>query len=120
MMNHLNVDKIYVCLAEDVYAYIEEKGLEIEHNINVYFPYLFSEKQFKLEKTSFDNSIYDKYNELIDFHHKKYDDWFHKEQCLNRGQILLTHQDKFYSYFFFLLLYYPKVFVRKVFLYPYR
>jgi chemotaxis protein histidine kinase CheA len=71
LMNY-NARKIYVCLAEDVYPYLESSGLELEHTINVYFPYLFSEKKFKLDSGKFVDK-YLKYDEMIEFHHKIFD-----------------------------------------------
>ena len=68
LMNY-NAKKIFVCLAEDVYPYLETSGLELEHTINIYFPYLFSEKKFKLDSSKFVDK-YLKYDEMIDFHHK--------------------------------------------------
>ncbi len=67
LMNY-NARKIYVCLAENVYPYLESKGLELEHTVNVYFPYLFSENKFKIEPSTFVDK-YLKYDEMIDFHH---------------------------------------------------
>ena len=68
LMNY-NAKKIYICLAEDVYPYLESNGLELEHTINVYFPYLFSEQIFKLDQSKFVDK-YIKYDEMIDFHYK--------------------------------------------------
>jgi beta-1,4-mannosyl-glycoprotein beta-1,4-N-acetylglucosaminyltransferase len=67
LMNY-NTKKIYICLAEDVYPYLESTGLELEHTINVYFPYLFSEKKFKLDSSTFVDK-YLKYDEMIKFQH---------------------------------------------------
>ena len=72
LMNY-NARKIYVCLAEDVYPYLKSVGLELEHTINVYFPYLFSEQTFKIEPTTYKSDKYLKYDELIDFHHRIFD-----------------------------------------------
>ena len=76
LLDYPEVDIIYVCLAEHMYPYISKNSelkLEIEHVVNVYYPYLFEERilspdQFKKE----DYSQYNDYNETIDFHHVKY------------------------------------------------
>ena len=78
LMNY-NTKKIYICLAEDVYPYLESTGLELEHTVNVYFPYLFSEKKFKLDDSKFVDK-YLKYDEMIDFHHKIFNPEFATKQ----------------------------------------
>ena len=52
--------KIFVCLAEDVYPYLESKGLELEHTVNVYFPYLFAQSERNGE-FNLDSRFVDKY-----------------------------------------------------------
>ena len=75
IMNYPNImdNTIYVCLANNVYKNIKHKELELDHTINVYFPYLFSEKNIEL-KDEMENSDakYEKYNNMIHFHHSKY------------------------------------------------
>jgi hypothetical protein len=69
LMNY-NPKKIYVCLAEDVFPYLQSKGLELEHTINIYFPYLFSKNQnseIKLDEVFTDKYL--KYDEMIKFQH---------------------------------------------------
>jgi hypothetical protein len=65
-----NIKKIFVCLAEDVYPFLLSKGLEIEHNANVYFPYLFSEQKFNLDQFIPFVDKYSKYDEMIQLQHR--------------------------------------------------
>ena len=64
---------IYVCFAENVYPLFKKKKLELDHVINVYYPYLFEDGILNLEDIP--NESYDEYidyNSIIDFHHAKY------------------------------------------------
>jgi hypothetical protein len=63
-----NIKKVYVCLAEDVYPFFESTGLELEHTVNVYFPYLFSEQKFTVDFSPFVDK-YSKYDEMIQLQH---------------------------------------------------
>ena len=51
----------------------KKKKLELDHVINVYYPYLFEDGILNLEDIP--NESYDEYidyNSIIDFHHAKY------------------------------------------------
>ena len=64
---------IYVCFAENTYPIFTKKNLELDHVINVYYPYLFEDGILNLEDIP--NKSYDEYvdyNSIIDFHHAKY------------------------------------------------
>ena len=74
-------DRVFVCLATDVFDYVKEKGLEVNQTLNVYFPYLCSQGKLKELNPDIDNSSkYDNYNNLIEFHHKIY-----KKSVINQG-----------------------------------
>ena len=83
LLDYPEVTTIYVCLAEDVYRHILKNKMEIEHVVNVYYPYLFEEQIFTVDqftKETYDQ--YKEYNEMVDFHHLKYKDTpeLHSEQ----------------------------------------
>ena len=64
---------IYVCFAENTYPLFRKKKLELDHVINIYYPYLFEDGILNLEDIP--NDSYDEYvdyNSIIDFHHAKY------------------------------------------------
>jgi len=65
--------EVYMCHANDVYAYWEEKKYEIGQMANVYFPYLFEKKAFSVAELSqlplTEYTQYKAYNEMIDYHH---------------------------------------------------
>ena len=68
-----NADVIYVCLAENTYPIFTKRKLEMDHVVNVYYPYLF--EQGALDVADIVNEPHDEYiayNEIIDFHHSKY------------------------------------------------
>lgn len=74
-------DRVYVCLATDVFEYVKEKSLEVNQTLNVYFPYLCSQGKLKELNPDIDNSSkYDNYNNLIEFHHNIY-----KKADINQG-----------------------------------
>ena len=74
-------ERVYVCLAEHVIEYVNQKGLEVKQTINVYFPYLCSEGKLKELNPYEDTSEkYNEYNKLIDFHHKIF-----KKSDVNQG-----------------------------------
>jgi len=65
--------EVYVCQANDVYAYWEEKKYEIGQMANVYFPYLFEKKVNTSAELSalplVEYTQYKAYNDMIDYHH---------------------------------------------------
>ena len=73
LMNYPNLtDVIYVCIADRVYHYVDKKGLDIEHVVNVYYPYLYSEKKFNMDVIEEGDTKYEKYNKMIHFQQVKY------------------------------------------------
>ena len=74
-------NRVFVCLATDVFDFVKGRGLEVNQTLNVYFPYICSQGKLKELDPAIDNSSkYVNYNNLIDFHHKIY-----KKADINQG-----------------------------------